>query len=55
MTFDELEKINRLAEEYLATIDDTIKDEWWATERAVQEHGVELFLDWLGQKIGEEI
>lgn len=55
MTFDELEKITALVEEYLLTLDNTMKDEWWDTTRGIHEDGVYGFLAWLGQKIGEGI
>ena len=55
MTFEELHKIKELADEYLQTRDDYAKDEWYATDRWISAWGVEGFIDWLGEKIGEEI
>lgn len=44
MTYEYLQE---KMQEYLLTVDNNSKDEWYCTERDIQEVGLECFLQWL--------
>ena len=54
MTSEELFKIEKLAEEFLSTLDDNQTVKWWTTEYQLGDQFVGDFLFWLGQKVGKE-
>lgn len=47
MTIDEFEK---LAEQYLETLDDSSRDDWYTTDRTFSSYGVYNFIEWLRAK-----
>lgn len=55
MTFEELYKIEELAKEFVQTLDDSHKDEWWATEHKIGDEIMSEFVVWLGAKVGKGI
>lgn len=55
MTYEELDKLASLLNEYVATLSNEYPDEWYCTAQEMGEEFVADFLAWAGTKIGESI
>jgi hypothetical protein len=50
-----LQELNALKEEYLATLDNTEKDEWYTTNRGLASAELNKFLSWLAVRLSEGV